>query len=84
MNARDPLLPVQPDEASALAEFANRAWDEEIVPMITKYIEIPAKSPMFDADWQKNGYGLVQKVLFTARDGATLSGRVWATKAGRY
>ena len=33
-------------------------------------------------DWQKNGYGLVQKVLFTARDGATLSGRVWATKAG--
>jgi dienelactone hydrolase len=33
-------------------------------------------------DWQKNGYGLVQKVLFTARNGATLSGRVWATKAG--
>ncbi len=33
-------------------------------------------------DWQKNGYGLVQKVLFTARDGATISGRVWATKAG--
>jgi len=33
-------------------------------------------------NWQKNGYGLVQKVLFTARDGATLSGRVWATKAG--
>ncbi|MCW3031770.1 MAG: hypothetical protein JWM60_115 [Solirubrobacterales bacterium] len=33
-------------------------------------------------DWQKNGYGLVQKVLFTARDGATLSGRVWETKAG--
>jgi len=33
-------------------------------------------------DWQKNGYGIVQKVLFTARDGATLSGRVWATKAG--
>ncbi len=33
-------------------------------------------------NWQKNGYGLVQKVLFTARDGATLSGRVWETKAG--
>jgi dienelactone hydrolase len=33
-------------------------------------------------DWQKNGYGLVRKVLFTARDGATLSGRLWATKAG--
>jgi dienelactone hydrolase len=33
-------------------------------------------------DWQKNGYGVVQKVLFTARNGATLSGRLWATRAG--
>jgi dienelactone hydrolase len=33
-------------------------------------------------DWQKDGYGLMQPVLFTARDGATLSGTVWATKAG--
>jgi dienelactone hydrolase len=33
-------------------------------------------------DWQAKGYGIVQPVLFTARDGATLSGHVWATKAG--
>jgi dienelactone hydrolase len=33
-------------------------------------------------NWEKNGYGIVHKVLFTARDGATLSGRVWATAAG--
>src|SRR5213078_1531581 len=33
-------------------------------------------------DWQANGYGIVQPVLFTARNGATLSGHVWATKAG--
>jgi dienelactone hydrolase len=33
-------------------------------------------------DWQTNGYGIVQPVLFTARNGATLSGHVWATKAG--
>jgi dienelactone hydrolase len=33
-------------------------------------------------DWQANGYGIVQKVLFTARNGATLSGHVWATRAG--
>jgi dienelactone hydrolase len=33
-------------------------------------------------DWASNGYGLVQPVLFTARNGATLSGHVWATKAG--
>jgi dienelactone hydrolase len=33
-------------------------------------------------DWQAKGYGIVEPVLFTARDGATLSGHVWATKAG--
>ena len=33
-------------------------------------------------NWQANGYGIVSKVLFTSRNGATLSGHVWATKAG--
>ena len=33
-------------------------------------------------DWQAKGYGIVQPVLFTARNGATLSGRIWSTKAG--
>jgi dienelactone hydrolase len=33
-------------------------------------------------NWAANGYGLVRPVLFTARDGATISGHVWATVAG--
>jgi dienelactone hydrolase len=33
-------------------------------------------------DWATHGYGLVRPVLFTARDGATISGHVWATVAG--
>src|SRR3954451_2305264 len=33
-------------------------------------------------DWQSNGYGIVQPVLFTARNGATISGHIWATKSG--
>ena len=66
MNARDPALPLQPDEASALGRFAERVWDEEIVPALSDYIAIPAKSPMFDADWAKNGH--IEKVL---RDAAT-------------
>ena len=66
MNARDPNLPLQPDEATAIAEFANRTWDEEIVPALTDYIAIPAKSPMFDADWQKNGH--IERVI---RDAAS-------------
>lgn len=56
MNARDPLQPLQPDEASALGAFAERVWDEEIVPALTDYIAIPAKSPMFDADWAEHGH----------------------------
>jgi len=66
MNARDPSLPLLPDETNALAAFANTAWDREIVPAITDYIGVPAKSPMFDADWQRNGY--LDRVI---RDAAT-------------
>jgi len=33
-------------------------------------------------DWASNDYGIVRPVLFTARDGATISGHVWATVAG--
>ena len=56
MNARNPLLPVQPDEASALAAYADRRWDEALVPALTEYIGVPAKSPMFDPQWQAHGY----------------------------
>ena len=66
MNARDPQLPLQPDEASALGAFASRRWDEAIVPALTDYIAIPAKSPMFDADWA--GHGFIERVV---RDAAT-------------
>jgi acetylornithine deacetylase/succinyl-diaminopimelate desuccinylase-like protein len=47
MNAPDP---------QALRNFTDRTWDAEIVPALTDYIAIPAKSPMFDADWQQHGY----------------------------
>jgi dienelactone hydrolase len=33
-------------------------------------------------DWQAKGYGIVETVLWTARNGATISGHVWATRAG--
>ena len=43
-------------DTTALARFTDRLWDDEIVPALTRYIEIPAKSPMFDADWAKHGH----------------------------
>ena len=33
-------------------------------------------------DWGPKDYGIVERVLFTARSGATISGRVWATRSG--
>jgi acetylornithine deacetylase/succinyl-diaminopimelate desuccinylase-like protein len=31
-------------------------WDDQIVPCLQDYIRVPAKSPMFDADWEAHGY----------------------------
>ena len=56
MNARDPHMPLQADEAAALGAFARQRWDDAIVPALTDYIAIPAKSPMFDADWAAHGH----------------------------
>ena len=32
--------------------------------------------------WAENGYGLVEQVRYTARNGAVINGHVWATRAG--
>ena len=48
--------PLKPAEARcALAAFTDEAWDTRIVPALTDYIAVPAKSPMFDAQWAENG-----------------------------
>jgi acetylornithine deacetylase/succinyl-diaminopimelate desuccinylase-like protein len=36
--------------------LVQKAWDEEIVPALTAYIRIPAKSPMFDSKWAEHGH----------------------------
>ncbi|MDH5339043.1 MAG: M20 family metallopeptidase [Rubrivivax sp.] len=64
MNARDPQLPVTAGEAGTLSRFVAQAWDERIVPALTDYIAVPAKSPMFDADWAERG--LIDQVVTDA------------------
>jgi acetylornithine deacetylase/succinyl-diaminopimelate desuccinylase-like protein len=39
-----------------LASGIAARWDAEIVPHITDYIRIPAKSPHFDPQWEANGH----------------------------
>ena len=36
--------------------FVQGVWDRDIVPALTEYIRIPAKSPMFDAQWAEHGH----------------------------
>ncbi|HSJ97153.1 MAG TPA: M20/M25/M40 family metallo-hydrolase [Myxococcota bacterium] len=35
--------------------FVNALWDDSILPVLTEYVSIPAKSPHFDPDWQARG-----------------------------
>ncbi|RFO96458.1 peptidase M20 [Rhodoferax lacus] len=53
MNAR---IPTQSLSAPQVLSEVSSAWDRSIVPELSDYIAIPAKSPMFDADWAANGY----------------------------
>lgn len=36
--------------------FVNDLWDQSITPTLMEYMTIPNKSPLFDADWKKNGH----------------------------
>jgi acetylornithine deacetylase/succinyl-diaminopimelate desuccinylase-like protein len=61
MNARDPQPRLSDDQAEDIGRFTAQAWDERIVPALMRYIEVPAKSPMFDAQWQ--GHGFIDRVV---------------------
>lgn len=57
MNAPIPDHALPPTlNPDALQDFVDDKWDRDIVPALTRYIAIPAKSPAFDADWAQNGY----------------------------
>jgi acetylornithine deacetylase/succinyl-diaminopimelate desuccinylase-like protein len=37
-------------------DYVQKAWDGDIIPALTEYIRIPAKSPMYDAQWAEHGH----------------------------
>ena len=61
MNA--PLHTSVLNTAQTLAQV-SQAWDSDLVKQLTDYIAIPAKSPMFDADWAQ--HGLIDAVVQNA------------------
>ncbi len=42
--------------ASTLRAQIDAVWDDSIVPTLHDYIRVPAQSPQFDPDWERNGY----------------------------
>ncbi|MCB4362741.1 M20/M25/M40 family metallo-hydrolase [Hydrogenophaga taeniospiralis] len=65
MNARLPH-PLPLLDPAALQAHVDAAWSRSIVPELVRYIEVPAKSPAFDADWA--AHGLLDRVLHNAAD----------------
>jgi len=53
MTARLPDSALNTTQALA---HVSQTWDGDIVQRLSDYIAIPAKSPLFDADWLAHGY----------------------------
>jgi acetylornithine deacetylase/succinyl-diaminopimelate desuccinylase-like protein len=64
MNARDPTFELSRDHAEALGADVAARWDDAVLPALTDYIAIPAKSPMFEADWRT--LGMIDRVVHDA------------------
>jgi acetylornithine deacetylase/succinyl-diaminopimelate desuccinylase-like protein len=47
------LIPLPPEESLA---FVQRRWRDQVLPTLTRYVEIPAKSPSFDPEWAQHGH----------------------------
>ena len=37
-------------------QFVETTWTEKIIPALQQYLAIPNQSPLYDADWNTNGY----------------------------
>jgi acetylornithine deacetylase/succinyl-diaminopimelate desuccinylase-like protein len=51
-------------DPTALLSSISTHWDTEIVPQLTDYVRIPAKSPHFDPQWEANGH--IERVICLA------------------
>lgn len=63
MNARDLSAPGADPLARATARIHD-TWNADILPALQRYIEVPAKSPLFDVQWEAKG--LIDRVVTDA------------------
>jgi acetylornithine deacetylase/succinyl-diaminopimelate desuccinylase-like protein len=53
-------------DARKAESFVETTWEESILPQLTEYVSIPAKSPDFDPDWKAHGH--LDRVVALAAD----------------
>jgi dienelactone hydrolase len=77
-------LKLRQDGVTSLAELAGiRATDPERNPDgVCASYAYDCAGDIRVSGWASNGYGVVRDVLYTNRNGATIPGRLWATRAG--
>lgn len=66
MNARLPDAAQPLLDPTATQARVDERWQRDILPALHRYIEVPAKSPMFDPDWAAHGH--LETVLRQAAD----------------
>lgn len=69
MNDRlhpDAAAPLAALDTQALSRHVDASWQQHITPALQRYIEVPAKSPLFDPDWAAHGH--LHTVLRSAAD----------------
>lgn len=54
-RAKIRLMPKLDKTTLPLAEIST-LWDQEILPRLIEYVQIPNKSPAFDPDWKQHGF----------------------------
>ncbi|MBU6438579.1 MAG: M20/M25/M40 family metallo-hydrolase, partial [Betaproteobacteria bacterium] len=64
MNAREGFTAAPQPDPQGLQAYANDTWEREIVPALTDYIAVPAKSPAYDAQWAEHGY--IERIITQA------------------
>ena len=77
--------PLPPQETLS---FVQKKWEDDVVPALTRYIEIPAKSPGFDPEWAAHGHidravALIEELGPAAADRGAQGGDVPAARAAR-
>ncbi|MBT9613649.1 MAG: M20/M25/M40 family metallo-hydrolase [Burkholderiales bacterium] len=55
-------------DSQQLTQHIAAAWRDSVIPRLVDYIAIPAKSPLFDPDWDAHGY--IDRAVALAMDWA--------------